>query len=116
MKQLILAAGALALVAGATGTAMQAEAKAEAPVCLKVRNLGNLKLLDDKTALATSRSQGNFIVKMRHTCRDLKRMDNYYTLRVNSQEECFDSDDVLVFRDGGLCFIESVTPAPAPAR
>ena len=95
---------------------MQAEAKAEAPVCLKVRNLGNLKLLDDKTALATSRSQGNFIVKMRHTCRDLKRMDNYYTLRVNSQEECFDSDDVLMFRDGGLCFIESVTPAPAPAK
>lgn len=116
MRNWMLAAGTLALAAGAMGIATQGEAKAEAPTCLKIRNLGNLKLLDDRTALATSRSQGNFIVRMRGTCRDLKRMDNYYTLRVTSQEECFDSDDVLVFRDGGLCFIESVTPAPAPAK
>lgn len=113
MKQLILTAGVLALVAGSAGTAMQGEAQAAAPVCLKIRNLGNLKLLDDKTALATSRSQGNFIVRMRGTCRDLKMIDNYYSLRVSSSEECFDSDDVLVFRYGGLCFIESVTRAPA---
>ena len=113
MKQLILAAGVLALVAGSAGTAMQGEAQAAAPVCLKIRNLGNLKLLDDKTALATSRSQGNFIVRMRGTCRDLKMIDNYYSLRVSSSEECFDSDDVLVFRYGGVCFIESVTRAPA---
>lgn len=112
MKRWMFAAGALALAAGATGIASQGEAKAEAPVCLKIRNLGNLKLIDDSTALASSRSQGDFIVKMRGHCRDLKRMDNYYTLRVNSPEECFDRDDVLVFKDGGLCFIDSVTPAP----
>ena len=35
-----------------------------------------------------------------------------YALRVLSNQECFDGDDVLVFRYGGACFIESVTPAP----
>ena len=40
-------------------------------------------------------------------------IDNYYTLRVNNAEECLDGDDVLQFRYGGLCFIQSVTPAPA---
>lgn len=113
MKHWIMATAVVALVAGSSGMLMQREARAEAPVCLKIRNLGTLKLLDDRTALATSRSQGSFIVRMRGTCRDLKMIDNYYTLRVRSPEECFDSDDVLAFRYGGLCFIESVTPAPA---
>ncbi|MFN9358542.1 MAG: hypothetical protein ACK6A4_17280 [Alphaproteobacteria bacterium] len=113
MKHWIMATAVVALVAGSSAVLMQGEARAEAPVCLKIRNLGTLKLLDDRTALATSRSQGNFIVRMRGTCRDLKMIDNYYSLRVSSSEECFDSDDVLVFRYGGVCFIESVTRAPA---
>jgi hypothetical protein len=87
------------------------EAQASGRVCLKVRDLGNLKPLDDTTVMATSRRQGNFIVKLRNPCRDFKMLDNYYTVRVLSQHECFDGDDVLQFRYGGLCFVQSVTPA-----
>ncbi len=89
------------------------EAQASGGVCLKIRDLGNLKPIDDTTVMATSRHQGKFIVKLRSSCRDFKMLDNYYTVRVLSQHECFDGDDVLQFRYGGLCFVQSVTPAPA---
>jgi hypothetical protein len=87
-------------------------AQAASGVCLKVRDLGNLKSVDDSTLMATSRNQGNFVVKMRGPCREFKQMGNYYSLRVLSNQECFDGDDVLHFRYGGACFVQSVTPAP----
>ena len=109
-KQLMLAAMLLA-AAGAAVVSFNPVAHAAGRTCLRVRDLGNLKPIDDTTVLATSRNQGNFIVKLRNACRDFRQMDNFYTLRVMSNEECFDGDDVLQFRYGGLCFVQSVTPA-----
>lgn len=112
-KYALVMAGAVAVGLAAFSVMGNTKAQAAGSVCLKVRDLGNLKPIDDTTVLATSRNQGNFIVKLRGPCRDFKMMDNYYTLRVLSQQECFDGDDVLQFRYGGLCFVQSVTPAPA---
>ena len=109
-KQMMIGAMLLA----ATGMALVSfhpAARAEGRSCLRIRDLGNLKPIDDTTVLATSRNQGNFIVKMRGSCRDFRQMDNYYVLEALSTEECFDGDDVLRFRYGGVCFVESVTPA-----
>ena len=104
----VLTAGIAILATGANPTS---QAQASDRVCVRVRDLGNLKSIDDTTAVATSRSQGNFVVKFRGPCRDFKQIGNYYVVRVMSNQECFDSDDVLQFRYGGLCFIQSVTPA-----
>lgn len=112
MKFSILLAGVVAVgVAAATASSGSMQAHAAAGSCLKVRDLGGLKPLDDTTTLATSRSQGNFIVKFRSPCRDFRFIDNFYTVRVQNQSECFDGNDVLEFRYGGLCFVQSVTPS-----
>lgn len=108
MLSAVLVAGGAAALAQGPG-----EAKAEPNVCLKIRDLGNLTAVDKTTVMATSRNQGKFIVKLRNACPDFKMLDNYYTLQAVSQDECFDGDDVLRFRYGGLCFVESVSPAPA---
>jgi hypothetical protein len=63
--------------------------------------------------MAHTRSSAKYIVTLRHTCRDFGYPGNYYTFRLHSDTECFDRDDVLVFRYGGSCFVESVKPAPA---
>jgi hypothetical protein len=112
MKKTIMMSAMLLMAFGAAVVSFNPVAHAEGKVCLHIRDLGDLKPMDDKTALASSRNQGNFIVKFRNACRDFKQMDNFYTLRVVSSQECFDGDDVLQFRYGGLCFVESVTPAP----
>lgn len=111
MRYLAMFAGVLTasmvLVAGLDSPAAVASER----VCLKIRDLGNLKPINDTTLMATSRSQGNFVVKLRGPCRDFKNIGDYPTVRALSQQECFDGDDVLQFRYGGLCFVESVTPA-----
>jgi hypothetical protein len=112
MKFSLLLAGLVAAgVAAAVATSGSMQAHAAPGSCLKIRDLGDLKPLDETTSLASSRHQGNFIVKFRSPCRDLKFIDNFYTLRVQSQSECFDGNDVLQFRYGGLCFVQSVTPS-----
>lgn len=80
--------------------------------CLRFRDIKAMTKVDDRTLLATSRTSQKFIVKFRHACRDYGRPGNFYKVRLHGDYECFDRDDVLVFRDGGSCFIESVTPAP----
>jgi hypothetical protein len=112
MRSLFLLAGALTAGAVFAFCAADPIANASAGTCLRVRDLGNLTPIDDKTLKATSRGQGNFIVRMRHVCRDFRQMGNYYSVRVLSNQECFDGDDVLQFRYGGVCFVESVAPAP----
>lgn len=111
MKRPMMLAAMLLTATGAAVVSLYPVAHAETQSCLRIRNLGNLKPIDDTTVLATSRNQGNFIVKLRNACRDFRQIDNFYTLRVLSNEECFDGDDVLQFRYGGLCFVQSVTPA-----
>lgn len=85
--------------------------------CLKFRDLQNLTKVDDKTLIAHTRnSSRKYTVTLRHSCRDFGYPGNFYTVRLHSNWECFDRDDVLVFRYGGACFIESVTPlAPKTA-
>ncbi len=84
--------------------------------CLKFRDFQNLTRVDDKTFIAHTRGTQKYTVTMRHACRDLSYPGNFYTVRLYSNYECFDRDDVLVFRYGGACFIESVTPiAPQTA-
>jgi hypothetical protein len=87
-------------------------AQASGGKCLKFRDLQNLSKIDDKTLLAHTRSSRKYVVTLRHACRDFGRPGNFYTVRLYSDAECFDRDDVLVFRDGGACFIENVKPAP----
>jgi hypothetical protein len=110
MKFSLLLAGLVATgVAAAVATSGSMQAHAAPGSCLKIRDLGELKPLDETTSLATSRHQGNYIVKFRSPCRDFRFIDNFYTVRVQSQGECFDGNDVLEFRYGGLCFVQSVT-------
>ena len=111
MKYPLLMAGVLVGAAAFFAGTGDPVAHASGNVCLRLRDVGNLKPIDDSTVLATSRNQGNFIVKLRHPCRDFHQIDNYYAIRVMSNQECFDGDDVLQFRYGGLCFVQSVTPA-----
>jgi UDP-glucose 6-dehydrogenase len=111
MKKSVVLAAVMLAATGAAVAAFNPAARAGEQVCVHIRDLGNLKPIDDSTLLATTRNQGNFIVKLRNPCRDFRQIDNYYKVRVVSQQECFDGDDVLEFRYGGLCFVESVTPA-----
>jgi hypothetical protein len=104
------------LALGAAGAlyASQPVAVADASAgksCLRIRDLGNMKPLNDTTLVATSRSSGNYIVKLRGKCPDFNMMGNFYTVQALSTWECFDRDDVLRFRYGGVCFIDSVTAA-----
>lgn len=111
--QMLALAGALVVGVSATAILAGASATAAPGRCLTFRNLTNLSKIDDRTLLAHTRSSAKYTVKLRHSCRDFGRPGNFYTLRLHSDTECFDRDDVLVFRDGGACFVESVTPAPA---
>jgi hypothetical protein len=110
MRFSILLAGLVAAGIAAISSSDSMQANAAVKSCLKVRDLGELKPLDETTTMATSRHQGNFIVKFRGACRDFRFIDNFYTVRVHSPNECFDGNDVLEFRYGGLCFVQSVTP------
>ena len=110
MRKSVLMAMTLVAALGATIVSLNPIADAAGNSCLRIRDLGNLKPIDDTTLLATTRNQGNYTVKLRHPCRDFRQIDNYYVLRAMSNAECFDGDDVLEFRYGGVCFVESVTP------
>jgi hypothetical protein len=112
MRTQILFAGILAAGAAFYLTATNPVTEASAGTCLRVRDVRNLTPIDDRTLSATTRNSGKFIVRLRHPCRDFREIGNYYSIRVLSNQECFDHDDVLRFRYGGACFIESVTPAP----
>lgn len=81
--------------------------------CLKFRDMTHMTKIDERTLLAHTRSSAKYKVALRHACRDFGRPGNFYKFRLHSDTECFDRDDVLVFRYGGACFVESVTPAPA---
>ena len=116
MRSQLLFAGTL-LVGGVLAFALagqQADAS-EGKKCLRFRDLTNLSKVDDRTLIAHTRSSGKYVVKMRHACRSFGEPGNYYTVRLHSDTECFDRDDVLVFRYGGACFVESVNPAPPKA-
>ena len=105
---LVAAGGAFAL-----GTFDQ-RAEANPQACLKFRDLGGLTKVDDRTYLADTKfGKGKYIVTLRGPCRALEMPSNPYTVRLYSDRECFDHDDALEFRFGQVCFIESVTPAPA---
>lgn len=81
--------------------------------CLRFRDMTGLKQVDDRTLIASTRSRAKYKVTLRHACREFGWPGNFYTVRLYSDSECFDRDDVLVFRYGGSCFVDSVTPAPA---
>jgi hypothetical protein len=72
--------------------------------------LQNLTRVDDLTLIAHTRGTQKYTVTLRSPCRDFGYPGNYYTVRLHSDWECFDRDDVLVFRYGGACFIDHVTP------
>jgi Family of unknown function (DUF6491) len=101
-----------ALTVGALAIGFETtSAEASGGSCLRVRDMTSLTKVDNKTLMAHTRSSKKYVVRLRHACRDFGRPGNYYKLRLHSDTECFDRDDVLVFRDGGSCFIESVRPA-----
>ena len=80
--------------------------------CLRFKDLKSLTKIDDRTLLATTNSSEKYKVNLRSECRDFGRPDNYYTVRLHSEWECIDRDDVLEFKMGGVCFIDSVTLVP----
>jgi hypothetical protein len=110
---LVLAAGLVAATAVTALSVASYEADASPGKCLRFRDMTNLTKIDDRTLMAHTRSSGKYIVTLRHACRDFGYPGNFYTFRLHSDTECFDRDDVLVFRYGGACFVESVKPAPA---
>ncbi len=116
MRSQLLSAGTL-VAAGVLAFSLAGDQADASPgkSCLRFRDLTNLSKVDDKTLIAHTRSSRKYVVKMRHACRDFGQPGNYYTVRLQSDTECFDRDDVLVFRYGGACFVESVTPAPQKA-
>jgi hypothetical protein len=105
----VLAVGGVVAL-GATG--QRAEAYPQA--CLKFRNFAGLTKVDDRTYMASTKfGKDKYVVKLSGPCRALDMMDNPYVVRLYGDHECFDRDDVLQFRFGQVCFVESVTPAPA---
>jgi hypothetical protein len=105
----LLAAGAVAALG-----AIDQRAEASQQSCLRLRDFAGLKKIDDTTYLASTRlDRGKFIVTLQGACRALEQPANPYTLRVYSDRECFDRDDALVFKNGQVCFIQGVAPAPA---
>jgi hypothetical protein len=106
---------ATALAAGLTFAFSGPEAAAYGGgSCLRFRDLQNLTQVDDKTLIAHARGSKKYTVTLRHACREFSYPGNFYTVRLYGGYECFDRDDVLVFRYGGTCFIDTVTPiAPA---
>jgi hypothetical protein len=105
---LVAAGGVLAL------GAVDQTAEASQQACLKFRNFGGLTKVDDRTYMASTKfGKDKYVVKLRGPCRALEMQANPYTVRLYGDQECFDRDDVLHFRLGQVCFVESVTPAPA---
>jgi hypothetical protein len=86
-------------------------AEAASRSCLRFRDMTNLTKVDDRTLIAHTRGSAKYKVTLRSSCREFGRPGNFYTVRLHSDTECFDRDDVLVFKYGGACFIESVAPA-----
>jgi hypothetical protein len=116
MQRAVLLVGLLAAGGAVALGAMDQRAEASTQACLKFRDFGSLKKIDDRTYLASTKiGKSKFIVTLRGTCRALEDIDNPYTVRLYHDQECFDGDDVLVFRRGQVCFVQSVTPAPATA-
>lgn len=113
MRKAVLLVGVLALGGVIALSALNQDAKAAyGKSCLTFRNLDGLKKVDDRTYLASTKyGKGKYVVKFRSACHSLDKPDNPYSVRLYSDGECFDGDDVLQFRYGGPCFIESVTPA-----
>jgi hypothetical protein len=106
--------GLAVLGVAATGLLAAGPAAEAAPgKCLRFRDMTNMTKVDDRTLIAHTRGAAKFRVALRHACRDFGRPGNFYTVRLSSDTECFDRDDVLVFKYGGSCFVESVTPVPA---
>jgi hypothetical protein len=115
MRSIVLAAGTV-LVGGVLAFSLVGEqAEASPGKCLRFRDMTNLSKIDNRTAIAHTRTDAKYLVKFRHECRDLGQPGNFYTVRLHSDSECFDRDDVLVFKYGGSCFIEGVNPAPVKA-
>ncbi len=105
--------GLAALGVAAAGFFATGPAAEAAPgKCLRFRDMTNMTKIDDRTLIAHTRGSAKYRVTLRHACREFGRPGNFYTVRLNSDSECFDRDDVLVFNYGGACFVESVTPAP----
>lgn len=103
----------LAVSAAMIGSNTGATADTSGAQCLRFRDLQNLTKIDDRTLLASTRSgTKKYTVNLRQECHDFGRPGNFYTVRLHSDWECLDRDDVLVFHDGGSCFIDSVTLAP----
>ena len=115
MQRAILLVGLLAAGGGVAALAgLDHLAEAAQQACLKLRDFEGLKKITETTYLArTKLDKGNFVVTFQGSCRALEQPANPYTLRVYSNRECFDRDDALVFQNGQICFIQSVTPAPA---
>jgi hypothetical protein len=113
MRMFLVAAGLVAATAVTALSVASYEADASPGKCLRFRDMTHLSRIDDRTLMAHTRSSAKYIVTLRHTCRDFGYPGNYYSFRLHSDTECFDRDDVLVFRYGGSCFVESVKPAPA---
>jgi hypothetical protein len=104
--------GLVAFATAATAyLAVGSSAEAAPGRCLKFRDMTNMTKVDDRTLIAHTRGAAKYKVALRTSCREFGRPGNFYTVRLHSDSECFDRDDVLVFRYGGACFVESVTPA-----
>jgi hypothetical protein len=116
MRNAIFLASLLGLGGVIALGSLDQRAEAYPQACLKFRDLGGLTKVDDRTYLADTKvGKGKYIVTLRGRCTALEKPDNPYTVRLYSDRECFDHDDVLEFRQGQVCFIERVAPAPAPA-
>ncbi len=113
--ELMLAGLVLAGAAVAYTFAASEPASASGGSCLRFRDFTGMTLVDGNTAIARTRGSAKFKVTFQHACPDLKKSGNFYTVRPFSTMDCFDHDDVLEFRYGGVCFVQSVTPI-APAR
>lgn len=117
MRLQSLALTGLAVLATAATAVLAVGPAAEAAPgkCLRFRDMTNMTKVDDRTLIAHTRGAAKYKVTLRHSCRDFGRPGNFYTVRLQSDSECFDRDDVLVFKYGGACFVESVVPATPPA-
>lgn len=114
MRSAVLLVGMLAAGGVVALGTMGQNAEASQRACLKFRDLGGLTKMDDRTYMASTKfGKGKYVVTMRGPCRALDMPDNPYTVRLYSDRECFDRDDALQFRFGQVCFVQSVTPAPA---
>lgn len=113
MRRTILLVSLLAVGGVASLGVVGQSAEASQQACLKMRDFEGLKKINETTYLASSRHRTKYVVTFQHACRALEQPNNPYTLRFYNGWECFDRDDVLMFRNGQLCFVQSVAPAPA---